>query len=103
MPRTFKKCGRPGKYGTPEDKARRDVVAKRARRSLRKQPTLDNIRFQIYASTQIGALPLKPSQDHQLYEANLLGGPLEVDRSWNRTELLTLSVDAVLAGGELSL
>jgi hypothetical protein len=102
MPRTPKKRGRPGKYDTPEDKARRDVVAKRARRRLRKQPTHDNIRFQIYVSPQIGASPLKPSQDHQSYETNLLGGPPEVDSSWNRTESPTSSIDAVLAGGEQS-
>ncbi|KAF5658233.1 hypothetical protein FHETE_9993 [Fusarium heterosporum] len=102
MPRTPKKRGRPRTYDTPEDKARHDVVAKHARRRLRKQPTHDNLRFQIYVSPQIGASPLKPSQDHQSCETNLLGGPPKVDSSWNRTESPTSSIDAVLAGGEQS-
>ncbi|KAK2470118.1 hypothetical protein H9L39_18266 [Fusarium oxysporum f. sp. albedinis] len=46
MLRTPKKRGRPRKYYTPEDKAKQDVVAKRAKRRLQKQPTHGDIRFQ---------------------------------------------------------
>ncbi|KAH7228439.1 uncharacterized protein BKA55DRAFT_583658 [Fusarium redolens] len=103
MPGTPKKRGRPRKYDTPKDKARHDVVAKRARRRLQKQPTHDNIRFQIYVSPQIGASPLEPSQeDNESNETNLLGDPPEADSSWNRTESPTSSIDAVVAGGEQS-
>ncbi|WKT43820.1 hypothetical protein QSH57_008673 [Fusarium oxysporum f. sp. vasinfectum] len=35
MPGIPKKRGRPRKYGTPKDKAKHDIVAKRARRRLR--------------------------------------------------------------------
>jgi hypothetical protein len=38
MLRTTKPCGRPRKYDTPKDKARHDVVAKRARRRLTRHP-----------------------------------------------------------------
>ncbi|EGU72261.1 hypothetical protein FOXB_17230 [Fusarium oxysporum f. sp. conglutinans Fo5176] len=38
MLRTPKKRWRPRKYDTPEHKAKQDVVAKRAKRRLQKQP-----------------------------------------------------------------
>ncbi|RYC76783.1 hypothetical protein BFJ63_vAg20340, partial [Fusarium oxysporum f. sp. narcissi] len=62
MPGTLKKRGRPRKYDAPKDKAKHDVVAKRARRRLRKQTTHDSIRFQIYVSSQTEASPVTPSQ-----------------------------------------
>ncbi|KAH7186824.1 hypothetical protein DER44DRAFT_801684 [Fusarium oxysporum] len=102
MPRTPKTRGRPRKYGTPKDKAKHDVVAKRARRRLRKQPTHDNIRFQIYVSPQTEASPRTPSQDIESYETNLLGDPPEADSSLNRAESPTSSIDAAVAGGEQS-
>ncbi|KAG7000904.1 hypothetical protein FocnCong_v012943 [Fusarium oxysporum f. sp. conglutinans] len=102
MPGTPKKRGRPRKYGTPKDKARHDVVAKRARRRLRKQTTHDSIRFQIYVSSQTEASPVTPSQGIESYETSLLGDPPEADSSLNRAELPTLSIDAVVARGEQS-
>lgn len=102
MSSTPKKRERPRKYGTPKDKARHDVIAKRARRRLRKQPMHDNIKFQIYVSPQTGASPLKPSQDNESYKTNLLGDPPEADSSWNRTESPTSSINVVVAGGEQS-
>lgn len=102
MPRTPKKRGRPRKYGTLKDKARHDIVAKRARRRLRKQSAHDNIRFQIYVSPQTEVSPPKPSQDIESYETNPLGDPPEPDSSLNRAESPTSSIDAVVAGGERS-
>ncbi|WKT54414.1 hypothetical protein QSH57_004998 [Fusarium oxysporum f. sp. vasinfectum] len=97
MPGTLKKRGRPRKYGTPKDKAKHDVVAKRARRRLRKQTTHDSIRFQIYVSSQTEASPVTPSQGIESYETSLLGDPPEADSSLNRAESPTLSIDAVVA------
>ncbi|RYC79575.1 hypothetical protein BFJ63_vAg17537 [Fusarium oxysporum f. sp. narcissi] len=102
MPGTPKKRGRPRKYGTPKDKAKHDVVAKRARRRLRKQTTHDSIRFQIYVSSQTEASPVTPSQGIESYETSLLGDPPEADSSLNRSESPTLSIDAVVARGEQS-
>ncbi|KAF4429575.1 hypothetical protein F53441_14012 [Fusarium austroafricanum] len=90
MPGTPKKRGRPRKYGTLKDKAKHDVVAKRARRRLRKQTTHDSIRFQIYVSSQTEASPVTPSQGIESYETSLLGDPPEADSSLNRAESPTL-------------
>ncbi|KAH7233731.1 uncharacterized protein BKA55DRAFT_544242 [Fusarium redolens] len=102
MPGTPKKRGRPRKYGTPKDKAKHDVVAKRARRRLRKQTTHDSIRFQIYVSSQTEASPVTPSQGIESYETGIPGDPPEADSSLNRAESPTLSIDAVVASGEQS-
>ncbi|KAL5603551.1 hypothetical protein FOVSG1_006301 [Fusarium oxysporum f. sp. vasinfectum] len=103
MPGTPKKRGRPRKYGTPKDKAKHDVVAKRARRRLRKQTTHDSIRFQIYVSSQTEASPVTPSPGIESYETSLLGDPPEADSSLNRAESPTLSIDAVVSKDEQSL
>ncbi|KAH7228496.1 uncharacterized protein BKA55DRAFT_459599, partial [Fusarium redolens] len=100
MPRTPKKRGRPRKYDTPKDKAKQDVVAKRARRRLRKQAAHGNIRFQIYVSAQTEALPTTPSQGIESYEASPLVGPSEADSSLNRVESSISSTDAVVTRGE---
>ncbi|KAH7191472.1 hypothetical protein BKA60DRAFT_584965 [Fusarium oxysporum] len=85
MPRTPKTRGRPRNYDTPKDKAKHDVVAKRARRRLRKQAAHGNTRFQIYISAETEGLPTTPSQGieyiyfHLLQIANnrsRLSGPL---------------------------
>ncbi|KAM5513551.1 hypothetical protein FOXYSP1_08351 [Fusarium oxysporum f. sp. phaseoli] len=100
MPGTLKKRGRPRKYGTPKDKAKHDVVAKRARRQLRKQTMHDRIRFQIYVSLQTEASPVTPSQGIKSYKISLLGNPPEADSLLNRAELPTLSINAVIARGK---
>ncbi|KAK6716806.1 hypothetical protein SNK03_000003 [Fusarium graminearum] len=91
MLRTLKKRGQPRKYDTPEDKAKQDVAAKRAKRLLQKQPTHGDISFPINVSQQTEALPPAPSQSIESYEANPLGDPSEADSS---------SINAVVAGGE---
>ncbi|KAH7000717.1 hypothetical protein EDB80DRAFT_724373 [Ilyonectria destructans] len=56
MPEAPKKRGRPRKYDTPEEKARQDVIAKRARRRLRSSSVHGDIRFQVYVPQPIEAL-----------------------------------------------
>ncbi|KAH7186855.1 hypothetical protein DER44DRAFT_801847 [Fusarium oxysporum] len=102
MPGTPKKRRRPRKYGTLKDKAKHDVVAKRARRRLRKQTTHDSIRFQVYVSSQTEASPVTPSQGIEPYETNLLDDPSEADSSLNGAESPASSIDAVVAGGQQS-
>ncbi|KAH6953904.1 hypothetical protein BKA56DRAFT_638218 [Ilyonectria sp. MPI-CAGE-AT-0026] len=63
MPEGPKKRGRPRKYDTPEEKARQDVIAKRARRRLRDSSVHGDIRFQVYVPQPIEALP--PSSSPQ--------------------------------------
>ncbi|KAH8656741.1 hypothetical protein BGZ61DRAFT_466274 [Ilyonectria robusta] len=63
MPEAPKKRGRPRKYDTPEEKARQDVIAKRARRRLRNSSVHGDIRFQVYVPQPIEALP--PSSSPQ--------------------------------------
>ncbi|KAF4947724.1 hypothetical protein FSARC_13898 [Fusarium sarcochroum] len=82
--------------------AKQDVVAKRARRRLRKQAAHGNIRFQIYVSAQTEVLPTTPSHGIESYETSPLVDPPEADRSLNRAESSTLSTDVVVAGGEQS-
>ncbi|KAI3574064.1 hypothetical protein IWW34DRAFT_753232 [Fusarium oxysporum f. sp. albedinis] len=48
MPQTPGKRGLPRKYDTPEEKAKREAVAKRARRRLQKPLAHGDIRFRIY-------------------------------------------------------
>ncbi|KAH7124214.1 hypothetical protein EDB81DRAFT_214001 [Dactylonectria macrodidyma] len=56
MPEAPKKRGRPRKYDTPEEKARQDVITKRARRRLRSSSVHGDIRFQVYVPQPIEAL-----------------------------------------------
>ena len=56
MPEAPKKRGRPLKYDTPKEKARQDVIAKRARRRLRSSSVHGDIRFQVYVPQPIEAL-----------------------------------------------
>ncbi|PWI64141.1 hypothetical protein PCL_12107 [Purpureocillium lilacinum] len=48
MPTTPQKRGRPRKYRSKEEKARRDVLAKRARRHLQWTVAHRDVRFQVY-------------------------------------------------------
>lgn len=68
MPEVTRKRGRPRKYDTPEEKAKQDVIAKRARRRLQKLPVPahGDIRFQIYVPQQIEALPPSLTQKKRL-------------------------------------
>jgi hypothetical protein len=53
MPEASTKRGRPRKYGSKEEKARQDVIARRARRRLQSTATRDNIRFKIYTTPKV--------------------------------------------------
>ncbi|KAH6977639.1 hypothetical protein EDB80DRAFT_657834 [Ilyonectria destructans] len=75
MPETPKRRGRPRKYGTQEEKARQDVIAKRARRArrrLRNSPAHKDIRFQVYVAQPTGALPPSSSQQNRSQSTNCL-------------------------------
>ncbi|KAH8656765.1 hypothetical protein BGZ61DRAFT_486537 [Ilyonectria robusta] len=75
MPETPKRRGRPRKYGTQEEKARQDAIAKRARRArrrLRNSPAHRDIRFQVYVAQPTGALPPSSSQQNRSQSTNCL-------------------------------
>jgi hypothetical protein len=65
MPQTPQKRGRPSKYASNEEKAREDVIKKRARRRLQSATARRDIRFQFYNTKQIQAVaPLSVHQAH---------------------------------------
>ncbi|QKD56910.1 uncharacterized protein FOBCDRAFT_227387 [Fusarium oxysporum Fo47] len=53
MPQISTKRGRPRKYGSKEEKARQDVIARRARRRLQSTAARDNTRFKIYTTSMV--------------------------------------------------
>ncbi|UPK96073.1 hypothetical protein LCI18_007008 [Fusarium solani-melongenae] len=48
MPIAPKKRRRPRKFGTSEEKARQDIIAKRAPRRLRSSSAHGDVRFQVF-------------------------------------------------------
>ncbi|KAJ3455163.1 hypothetical protein MRS44_013763 [Fusarium solani] len=73
MPEAPKKRGRPRKYDTPEEKARQDVIAKRARRRLRSSSVHGDIRFQVYVPQPIEALRPPSSLQRHTESTSCLG------------------------------
>ncbi|KAI5456832.1 hypothetical protein BGZ63DRAFT_428932 [Mariannaea sp. PMI_226] len=68
------KRGRPSKYGSKEEKARQDVIAKRARRRLRSTAAHRDTRFQVYVAQMMEAGPTSSAQSClHLQPSNCLG------------------------------
>ncbi|PWI64129.1 hypothetical protein PCL_12113 [Purpureocillium lilacinum] len=61
MPTTPQKRGGPRKYGSNEEKARRDVLAKRARRHLQQTVAHRDVRFQVYQAPGSSATEIEPA------------------------------------------
>ncbi|KAH7111565.1 hypothetical protein EDB81DRAFT_671244 [Dactylonectria macrodidyma] len=57
-----KKRGRPRKYGSKEEKARQDVVARRVRRRLESTAARKDIRFRVYIAPNVEAEPCLAAQ-----------------------------------------
>jgi membrane carboxypeptidase/penicillin-binding protein PbpC len=70
MPQTPQKRGRPSKYASKEEKAREDVIKKRARRRLQSTAARRDIRFQFYNTGQIQAVAPLPVHQVHLQSSN---------------------------------
>jgi membrane carboxypeptidase/penicillin-binding protein PbpC len=72
MPQTPQKRGRPSKYASKEEKAREDVIKRRARRQLQSAAARRDIRFQFYNAGQIQAVASLPVHQAHLQLLNSL-------------------------------
>ncbi|KAI8415966.1 hypothetical protein NW761_015048 [Fusarium oxysporum] len=97
MPQTPGKRGLPRKYDTPEEKAKREAVAKRARRRLQKPLAHGDIRFRIYVPPLMQSLPSSPLQNTRSDFANSLNNPPDVGASASGPETPTSSTDTTAA------
>lgn len=61
MQTTPQKRGRPRKFGSKEEKARQDVLAKRARRHLQRTAAHCDVRFQVYQTPASSATEKEPA------------------------------------------
>ncbi|KAH7409762.1 hypothetical protein BKA64DRAFT_705515 [Cadophora sp. MPI-SDFR-AT-0126] len=104
MPQAPRKRSRSSKYASKEEKAREDVIKKRAGRRLQSAAARQDIRFRFYNTEQIQAMAMAPLSVHQAHLQSLNGLDILADAATSRSRVAVseLARLLVLAPNEIS-